>query len=129
MPSNRSRVMKFIVPGLFLLVLGIGNISVGTFKGDQYEQVLAELSAQESTLGAANASPLRRIQLATQAASRLYQRQERAQAKLDFYNLVATGGKVFAALSLVFLFAGLLRYFQLYRGRQPNQPAADAAPQ
>jgi hypothetical protein len=107
--------MKFVVPGIFLLILGIGNISVGTFKGDQYEQVLADLSAQEPTIGAADASPLRRIQLATQAASRLYQRQEKAQAKLDFYNLVATGGQVFVALSLIFFAAGLVRYIQLFR--------------
>ena len=115
MPSARSRIMKLVLPGVFLLVLGIGNISVGTFKGEQYEQVLQELSTTEPGPSLANASPLRRIQLATQTASRLYQRQDKARAKRDFYRLVASGGKVFVIISLLFLSLGALRYVRLFR--------------
>ncbi len=112
MPSARTRIMRFVVPGIFLFVLGVGNILVGTFKGNQYEQVLAELASAGELPALADASPLRRIQLATQTVSRLYQRQDKARAKLDFYRLVASGGRVFVALSFIFLLIGLVRYIK-----------------
>lgn len=99
-------------------MLGIGNLSVGFFKGQQYERVLQELAGLEPTPGLVNASPLRRIQLAKQTANRTYQRQQKAQARLDLYRLVTFGGKVFVTLSIIFLFSGsLVRYFQYLRNR------------
>jgi len=102
------RPMKFFLPGIFLLVLGIGNISVGTFKRQQYSSVLKELSVRESTTELVNVSPLRRIQLAKQNANRNYERIGHARARRDFYGLVTFGGEVFIGLSAVFLLISIL---------------------
>lgn len=112
--------MKLLIPGLFLLVLGIGNISVGTFKGRQYQEVLDELSVLEPTPGLENASPLRRVQLAKQTETRLYQRQNKAENRLDFYQLVRFGGKVFMVIGALLTIAGL---FMLWR--RPTTATAD----
>lgn len=113
--------MQLLLPGLFLLILGAGNIAVGLYKSNQYKLVLDELSA-DSTPVLVNASPLRRIQLAEQTASRLYQRKNKARARLDFYELITFGGQVFVALSLIFLTASSgLKYL---RGRS-SEPKLD----
>ena len=99
---------KFLLPGLFLLLLGIGNISVGVYKGQQYEQVLEELKQRNPRLELVNASPMRRIHFARNTANRLYQRQNKAKQRLDFYRLVALGGTIFLALGIPLLVVGLL---------------------
>ena len=99
---------KFLLPGLFLFVLGLGNITVGVFKSAQYDEVIQGLESTEPTPLLSNASALRRIQLAKMSADRLYLRQSTALARKDFYTLVEFGGKAFLALSLPFLLAGIL---------------------
>jgi len=107
---------KLWVPAIFLLVLGFGNISVGSFKVEQYQQVLAELSSLPSAPKLSNASPLSRIQVADKVADRRYQRQKKAKARLEYYNLVIFGGQIFVGAGvLLFVFAamsGLLRSSQ-----------------
>lgn len=113
---------RFLLPGFFLLLLGLGNIGVGHFKGAQYEQVLAELSEPHATVDLVNASPLRRIELARQSVNRLSLRRSKAKARRDFYQLVTFGGKAFVILSSVLLFAGLgFRYIE--RNGQQQRPA------
>jgi hypothetical protein len=107
---SQLKPMKLILPGLFLFVLGIGNIGVGTFKGLQYQQVLQELTELEPTPGLENASTLRRVQLAEEVASRHYERLSMARGRRDFYDLVEYGGKVFVGVSLVLLLGGALVY-------------------
>ncbi len=108
--------MKLLLPGIFLLVLGIGNISVGTFKGAQYQQVLNELSVMERTQDNIQPSPLARFQLSGESAVRADQRLRKARARRDFYELVTFGGKGFVCFSLVLLvLAGLFHYSELTR--------------
>lgn len=97
------------MPGIFLLILGIGNLSVGLYKGSQYEDVLLELSAEKSgTALLSNASPMRRIQYEKTTTNRLDERQNKAKARKDFYTLVSLGGKLFIALAFVLFSIGLL---------------------
>lgn len=98
------RPAQFLMPGLMLLIIGIGNSSVGYYKQDQYEVVIAELAELPSTPGLVHASPLQRIQLAKVTADRRYERLNIARGRRDFYRLVNFGGQVFIGVSLV-LFA------------------------
>jgi len=100
---QKRRIARFFLPGVFLAVLGIGNVLVGLYKEAQYEQVLHGLSSNETILGLQKASPLTRIQLLRQKAHRLYHRRKKALARVDFYRLVIFGGKVFLFLSIPFL--------------------------
>ncbi len=117
--------MKLILPGVFLLLLGVGNIWVGSYKADQYREVIEELSLLQPTPGLEGASTLRRIQLAEEVSSRHYERLAKARARLDFYQLVTYGGKVFVGLSAVFLLGGMmLSYLQQLSARTPYQTQA-----
>lgn len=96
---------QFVLPGIFLLILGLGNIGVGTFKEEQYDEVLAELS-EPSQSQSIEMTPLKRIQSSEQIAVRAYQRKKAALGRRDFYRLVAFGGRGMVVISLVLLLAG-----------------------
>ncbi len=102
------RPVKLILPGLFLLTLGAGNVGVGSFKSAEYQQVLEDLSVLDSSAVLQNASPMRRIQVAKVSADRLSARLTKAQHRRDFYNLVTFGGKCFIGLGLIFFLPGLV---------------------
>jgi hypothetical protein len=91
--------MKLLLPALFLLTLGLGNIAVGSYKQAQFELVLRELSATKALPEQMHISPLLRIQISKPATERLYQRQQKARGRCDFYRLVVLGGKLFLLLS------------------------------
>lgn len=120
MDFSQIKPIKLIVPGLFLLVLGIGNISVGIFKGNQYDLVLEELAHHKPSPALVNASPLRRIQVARTTASRIHQRQQKAGARRHFYRLVTFGGKVFVSLSIIFLLLALLLTYTRFTRSEKN---------
>ncbi len=104
---------RFVVPSIFLLLIGIGNLWVGIEKKDQYDQVLRELASLRPVAEIINTSPISRIQLSEYTEERLYQRQEKARARIDLYRLVIFNGKVFLALSLLsFLIGGGFSYLQ-----------------
>ncbi len=97
--------MKLLLPGVFLLVLGIGNVSVGAMKQNQYQGVLKELAVRAPETQLINASPLRRIQLAKLTATRNYERIKHARSREDFYAIVVLGGKAFISISLLLFFS------------------------
>ena len=104
---------KFLLPGMFLFLLGVGNIGVGLYKGAQYQEVLKELAETQSSPKLTPASPLLRLEYTKQTVTRLYQRQSKAKARKDFYELVTFGGKVFVMLSLVLILASMMvRYLE-----------------
>lgn len=106
---RNQKPITFILPGIFLLILGIGNLIVGHFKGSQYEKVLLELSVEKSgTALLNNASPMRRIQYEKTTTNRLDERQNKARARKDFYILVSLGGKLFVGLALLLFSIGLI---------------------
>lgn len=107
------RLARFLVPGIFLLLLGLGNIGVGTYKGAEYEQVLEELSEIDSSSHLINASALKRIQLAKTNTHRSEQLRQKASARRDFYNLVVFGGKFMLSIStIVLLMAAVVAFYR-----------------
>lgn len=127
--SKEHHIYQLLIPGLFLLALGIGNVAVGTFKVSQYVQVISELSAPEPGLALdfSQTSSLERIRQSQENPDRIRLRQESALARIDFYRLVIFGGKVFVALSIPFLiFALILRLKQLPSGESAEPKTARA---
>lgn len=97
------------MPAIFLLILGIGNLSVGLYKASQYKNLLLELSNEKpKTKLLANASPLTRIEYEKTSSNRLYKRQAHAKQKLNFYRLVSFGGRLFIALGFILFSLGLI---------------------
>jgi len=118
MKSKKPYIL--ILPGLFLFILGLGNIGVGEYKAKQYYQVLAELELTAPLSNSlVNSSPMRRIKLAEQSAIRLYQRQKEAKNKIAFYSLVSFGGKSFMLIGMILLLIGIpMRIFNKKELRQ-----------
>ena len=101
--------MKFLLPAIFLLVLGAGNVIVGDYKEYQYQQVYQELKELQPTTNIG--STLGRIQSVPQTNDRHQRRQVEANERRNLYRLVAFGGKVFISLSiLLFTMSLISRY-------------------
>lgn len=97
--------VKLFLPAIFLLVLGLGNIAVGSFKQQQYEEVLKELRLGPSDIALVNVSPMRRIQLNRRSEDRNIDRLKQAQVRRDLYHLVILGGTSMVAVGSVLLLA------------------------
>ena len=127
--SKRFRAIKLLVPGLFLLILGLGNLFVGLYKAAEYRAVLADLNptaANEAPV-LVNVSPLRRIQMAKVAETRSYQRRNKAQGRYDFYRLVVFGGQAFISVSVMLLLgSATLRYIETEPFRRRKLRAAQS---
>ena len=105
-PLPTVRPMFFFLPGLFLLILGMGNLWVGEIKEQEYQTVLDELQMLSTAAPAAklvHASPLKRVQLALNAAERTFHRREKALARKEFYSLVRYGGRFLTLAGFLFL--------------------------
>lgn len=111
----RIKPEKFLLPGLFLLILGLGNIAVGEYRSQQYDGVVMDLSVLEATAEASFISPLKRIQQSKETPDRLYQRQKSARAKRDLYEIVIFGGQIILGMSIVLLVPGALIKIQQRR--------------
>jgi hypothetical protein len=101
----------FVLAGLALLLLGIGNWSVGAFQVRKYQGLLyrtAQTGLEESYRSfqeldqQKNEEVLRRI-------NKDRERYNAARVKIDFYYVVLTGGR------LMFLAGALLTFFALIR--------------
>ncbi len=100
---------KFLLPGIFLLILGVGNVLVGGNKVAQYRSVIQDLTALgESYSGASGTTSLERIQQAKRATDRHVQLEHRARARTEFYLLVTFGGKVLVGIGIIFVMVGTL---------------------
>lgn len=100
---------RLLIPGLFLLILGLGNIAVGELKYSQYKEVIKELKNSTYTEGneMLKASPLRRLQLEQERANRTDERLQKSKARASLYFLVRSGGQIFLAISSGFIVVGL----------------------
>ncbi|HMO18665.1 MAG TPA: hypothetical protein PKA63_11590 [Oligoflexia bacterium] len=104
---------RFLVPGYFLLILGLGNLIIGHYKLAQYNEVLQELAIsgydQEPD---PNLSPLQRLKSDSNLSIGSIAYQKKAEGRRDFYSLVNFGGQVFLSLSLLYFIAyGLSRFW------------------
>jgi len=100
--------MQLLLPGIFLLILGVGNLAVGTFKGEQYAKVMRELSTPDIGFTLTRSSPLKRLAEAPERISPSLLRRKKAQARLEFYELVSIGGRILVLLSAPFLLIGII---------------------
>ena len=113
MPSGSLKSSYFLVPALFLLFLGSGNILVGTFKARQYQEVYDELIVLQPARDTAISSALARIQAVNKSPDRHHQRQTEANERRNLYRLVVFGGKLFVYFGLfLFCIGATLRYAQ-----------------
>lgn len=123
---QRFHSIKLLMPGIFLFVLGLGNIIVGHFKSLEYERVLTELEPTTPPRALANVPPMRRMQMERERATRLDERRRKAQGRLDFYELVTFGGKSFVGLSALFICCGLGMYH--YQRRTKSDGLSNLSP-
>lgn len=103
--EHSLKAIKLFLPAIFLLVLGLGNIAVGSFKQQQYEDVLKELRLGPSDIALVNVSPMRRIQMNRHSEDRNVDRLKQAQVRRDLYHLVILGGTSMVAVGSMLLLA------------------------
>jgi hypothetical protein len=106
-PTSSLRPMKLLLPAVFLLILGLGNIGVGIQKRDQYQEVIEELTELRPTEALTPTSPLIKFQQELQSADRNTQYRKQAEDRKEFYSLIAYGGFLILLLSAL-LFVGAL---------------------
>ncbi len=100
-----------------MAVLGIGNILLGSFKYEQYEEVLLlnreELvnSNLKQTNNFSKLSPLQRLKNTENSSSRLLALVRKAEARRDLYSLVIYGGKVFLIFSILLIVGAIIKKF------------------
>jgi hypothetical protein len=104
---------RFLVPCFFLLALGIGNITVGTFKYEQYDEIIKDLESRPPSNSVEDTvSPLQRLKSTIDTPPRSLAHEKKAQARKDFYQLVLFGGRVFLAMGGIYFIAFLLNKFR-----------------
>lgn len=90
---------SFVVAGLLLLCIGIGDVAVGRSKLAQYQAVLSQ---------APNIPPRDPATLFPKVTEAEEQRSV-ARAKLGFYNLLFLAGQSLTVVGLVLIVIGLVR--------------------
>jgi len=98
-----------VLAGLLLLAVGLGNVIAGRTKIEQYGEVLRSAAATRTPVDPAALFP---------PASEGDERHELALAKLAFYQLLLTAGKLLAALGALLLSLGVVRLWM----RAPRAP-------
>ncbi len=109
-------LMRLLLPAFFLLVLGLGNIAVGSFKEEQYREVYEELIATNPSRIDSSNSALGRIRNANNTDDIQLRRRQEATERRNLYLLVAFGGKILVTLSLGLLFVSCI--FKIKRTRE-----------
>ena len=118
----RSRT--FLIPGLFLFVIGMGNLLVGHFKEEQYNAVIAELSQRPTNAQAPSLTSYHRLENDEEAVARRQARTEKAKSRRELYHLFVLGGVFFLALAcLAFIGAALVKFLHFSRNSQPKDSA------
>jgi hypothetical protein len=104
---------RFLVPCFFLIALGIGNITVGSFKYEQYDEIIKDLESKpENVAFIETVSPLQRLKSTIDTPPRSLAHEKKAQARKDFYKLVLFGGRVFLTMGGIYFIAFVLNKFR-----------------
>lgn len=106
-----------LIPGIFMAVLGLGNILLGTYKYEQYQDTLTENRQELESIpnlpeDTKELSPLQRLRSTDKQSSRTLALISKAEARRDLYSLVIYGGKVFLLISTLLLGGAILRKYQ-----------------
>lgn len=108
MKSSFSKPEVFWLPGLFLFLLGLGNVFVGEMKIEQFQQVLNEFETTEMFKEEVASTPLMRL-----AKKRLsnVERKRHFEERRNFYRIVSFGGKSVIGISLgLFILSAVLLF-------------------
>ena len=90
---------------IFTLLIGAGNIAVGSYKRQQYEVVARDLAGFRRTQAdQITESALLRIKREVQKRENTEQRLQKASSRVELYSLVEFGGRLFLALSFICFF-------------------------
>ena len=112
--NSKISGLKLLIPAVLLLLLGIGNLAVGSTKADEYRKIIhqIEIETKPSELRKER-SALERVAISSPKFKDAFQQQKRAKNKLNFYNFVILGAKLFlSAGALLFFISGLLIFLK-----------------
>jgi len=112
-----------ILVGVVLIVIGAGNWYTGVDKGDEYERLLAAGNLPTSVDDYEDFHRLSARTAATLLAplQRGSDEYTLANAKLDFYKVVQSGGRILILLGLFCSAAGVIRSWQRRRGPEGDE--------
>lgn len=97
--SKTTRIGPLLGTALILFVLGLGNIYFGTFRAAEYRELLKQ---NQKTI---NSHPRAILPLVDSPFDRDTETEHinRLTSRINYYDLVALGGRIFLALSGVLL--------------------------
>lgn len=108
--SKKSKITywTFLLPFLFTLILGLGNLVIGKYKTIQYAEVLNEISGSSdpdtiTALSTEEMSPMQRLKYSGDKTAKVYAMIRKAERRRDMYQMVTYGGKIFLAFSVFIL--------------------------
>jgi hypothetical protein len=103
MGGRRYYQSRFLVTGISLLVLGAGNVLIGSSKLAQYQKVVAEGRARGYFPDSGNATR------ALRPPDDEGERYNIGLAKVDLYHVVLSGGLLMVALGIILTAAAYVR--------------------
>ena len=103
MRGRRYYQSRFLVTGIALLVLGAGNVIIGSQKLAQYQRVVAEGRARGYFPDSGSANSVFR------AADDEGERYNISRAKVDLYHVVLSGGLLMVAFGIILTAAAYVR--------------------
>ena len=92
------------IAGITLIVLGLGNYLAAQSKVAHYQEVIAEIAPQIPA-----APPFLLREEGRPFPSEAWERWEIASAKLDFYHVVLSGGRLMTSIGMVCTAVALIR--------------------
>jgi len=95
---------RLFVAGISLIVLGLGNYLTAISKVAHYQQIVSELTPDVS-----NPRPLLLREEGKPFPSETWERWEIARAKLDYYHVVLSGGRLMLSAGMVCAVLALIR--------------------
>ena len=96
----RKRAWRMLLPGILLLLVGVGNYYVGFVKVSEYQNVVHE---KEELLVSYNDVPQ------SEDAIKVRSALKKSVKRRNYYNLVESAGLALIMTGLVLVFAGVAR--------------------
>lgn len=113
-----------LLGGLLLLVLGVGNWVAGATESARYRRLLHR-TAQTGLEESYRIFPHLDVRKNEEVLSRITEDRERynaARVKLEFFNVVLNGGKLFCFVGVILLSFGFLRWLREDASKKKPHP-------
>ncbi len=102
---------RLFVAGITFIVLGLGNYLAADSKVSHYQELVSELAPQIPP------HPFRLREGGKPFPSEAWERWEIARAKLDYYHVVLSGGRLMMSAGMI---CAVVALFHLRRQRSPQ---------